>query len=108
MKKSIAVAGLVLVAIAGCKSGTAKNTTVNADEAAAQALVQKCASTANFLTAGGRQKFYQCLAPNGGAAQVQKCATSYLASDGVLTKTQRAKFYGDVSKCVLPANTKGK
>jgi hypothetical protein len=100
----MAVAGLVLVTVAGCKSGEVKNNaTVNANEQAAQALVQKCASTANFLTAGGRQKFYHCLAPNGGSAAVQKCATTALAHDGVLTKRARQHFYADVSKCILPA-----
>lgn len=101
MKKALTVATLLLAATA-CNKAAAHNAAVNTDEAKAQAIVQKCAASANFLTKPGRKAFYACVAPPGEAAAVQACATKALAKDGVLTKAARQRFEGDVSLCIIP------
>lgn len=104
MRKVLVAAGLVLVATA-CNSKAAHNPNVTSEEAKAQALVQQCAAHANFLTHDGRLAFVHCVAPQGSSTQVQSCATAALAKDGVLTKSQRVTFYGDVAKCIVPSSS---
>lgn len=107
MKKAAAALLLVLGATA-CHGSTklaanpGASSALNADEARAQAIVQKCAAHANFLTKPGRKAFYGCVAPKGESAAVQTCTTTALARDGVLTKAARQKFEADVASCIVP------
>lgn len=106
MKKSIAVvAAFAALGAAGCTKGAQvqSSAATQRNEAAAQAVVQKCAAKSNFITKPGRKAFIACIAPPGEETKVQACASKALAKDGVLTKAARKRFEGDLSVCILPS-----
>lgn len=104
--KRTAVAAMAVATLLGagaCNKSASANPQVSKEEAQAQAIVQKCAATANFLTSNGRKAFYACVAPPGQTAAVQSCATKALAKDGVLTHRARQRFEGDLATCIIPS-----
>lgn len=98
---AVAVAGMV--ALAGCNgSHSAKiksdlsSASANPAVVAAKAKVEGCVSKE---IASGTKAIINCIVPAGSGPAAEQCVTSALASDGLLTKAARVKFYQDAANC---------
>lgn len=106
MKRKAALAALAVVPLilVGCNKTTTPHqppAAVTQNEAKAQAIVQNCATKANFLTSAGRHNFVTCIAPPGKEAQTQKCVLAGITKYGVLTKAARKNSENAAANCVV-------
>lgn len=94
--------GLLVCAAVGCNSKS-NNAVVQGDVQQAQQIVQSCLTKGDLLTAAGRTKILDCVAPPGKSQALQTCVQTKASTAKFVTKSERDAFYQQLAQC-LEAN----
>lgn len=110
---TLAAAGIVCLAVAGCNSShpkahaeasaAASAIQSNPQMAAAQAKIQACIAKSGFITHADRVALINCIAPSGSKAAVEQCLqTAAIKDNELVTKADRQQFEQlDAPSCVV-------